>query len=63
MYCVGDAVIKREKDFVNRFNSAIFLYLSQTISNVICRGFFSAFSELSWEVIVCLVDIGGIVDH
>ena len=42
-------------EHVYRFNSAIFLYLSQarTISNVICRGlFFLLFPELRWEVII-----------
>ena len=33
------------------------------ISNVICRCYFLAFDGLTWEVIVCFVDIGGIVDH
>ena len=45
-----------------------FLCLSQTriwISNVICYSLFLClvFSELRWEVIVPVVDIGGIVDH
>ena len=33
------------------------------ISNFIYCGVFFVFSELSWEVVVRFVDIGGIVDH
>jgi hypothetical protein len=54
-------------DSINRLNSTTFLCLSQArtwISNVICCcSPFFAFSELRWEVIVCFVNIGGIVDY
>ena len=43
------------------FKPAAFVCLSQ--ANVICHCPFSVFSELRWKVIVCFVDIGGIVDY
>jgi hypothetical protein len=33
------------------------------ISNVICHGLFSMLREWKWEVIICFIEIGGIVDH
>ena len=36
---------------------------SNCISNGICHGLFFMFNELTWEVIVCFVDIDEIVDH
>jgi hypothetical protein len=33
------------------------------ISNVMCRVLFFVFNQLWLEMIVCVVDIGGIVDH
>jgi hypothetical protein len=52
---------------INWFNPALFVYLSQArtcISNIIIMLLsLFIFSELGWEVIVCFVDIGGILDH
>ena len=53
-------------DPINQFNPAILLCLSQAriwISNVICCDLYFKFNEFSWEVIVCFVDTGKIVDH
>ena len=50
---------------INWFNPATSLCLSKArswISNVICHGFFM-FNELTWKLIVCFVDIGGMVNH
>ena len=53
-------------DPINRFNPATSLCLSQArtwISNIMLLSLIFVFNELRWEVIVCFVDIGGIVDH
>ena len=50
----------------DRFISATFMCLSEVntwISRIICRCSIFVFSCMKWEVIVRLVDIGGIVDH
>ena len=52
----------------NKWLYLTFLFISQTrtwISRVICHGLFFIFLffELRWGMIVCFVDIGGIVDH
>jgi hypothetical protein len=43
--------------------SAMAMQMIKKISNAICCGLFFRFSELRREVVVCFVDIGGIVDH
>ena len=56
---------REDWDYINQFNPATFLCLSQTrtwISNGIGHGLFYV-QWLRWKVIVCLVDIGGTVDH
>ena len=54
-------------DHINQFNPASLVYLSQAriwIYDVICCGLVCVhWVQLRWEVIVCFVDIGGIVDH
>ena len=51
---------------INRLHSATCLCLLEAriwISNVICHGFYLMFNCLRTEVVVCFVDIGGIVDY
>jgi hypothetical protein len=66
MYCRWRSSYQRG-DPINRCNPATFLCLSQAriwISKVICSGLICVqWVQLGWEVIVCFVDIGGIVDH
>ena len=60
---VGEAIIQRSWDPINMFNPDTFLCLSQYrtwITNA--TSCFFVFNCLRWEVVVCIVDIGGIVD-
>ena len=55
---------KEGRDPINQFDPATFVCLFQArawISNAICYGFF--YLMIWGEVIVCFVDISGIVDH
>jgi hypothetical protein len=54
---VGDLVIKRGGIPLTRFTSPHFCGCPNA------RTWVGVFSEWRWEVIVCFVDIGGIVDH
>ena len=68
LLCMLEAQLLRGErwDPINRFNPVINLCLSQArtlISNAICHGLFFMFNEFRWEVIVCYVDINGMVDN
>ena len=59
--CNGKFIIPSQT-YINLSNPAIFVCPSHAKTCIICRGLFSVFSELRWELIVRFVDIGGIAD-
>ena len=67
MYCRWRSSYQ-EGDLINWFNPAIFLCMSHAMNLIslkrhISFSLFHVSNELWCEVVVCFVDIGGIVDH